>query len=46
MNLAARYADRTLGMRDGQLVLDRRSGRMEQDEVQRVYGSAMEEAFA
>lgn len=46
VNLAARYADRTLGMRDGRLVLDRKSGRMERDEVEAVYGSAMEEAFA
>ena len=46
VNLAARYADRTIGMRDGQLVLDRKAGRMENDEVEAVYGSAMEEAFA
>ena len=46
VNLAARYADRTLGMRDGRLVLDRPLGRMERDEVEAVYGAAMEEAFA
>jgi phosphonate transport system ATP-binding protein len=46
VNLAGRYADRILGMRDGELVLDRRSGRLEQDEVRAVYGAAMEEAFA
>ena len=46
VNLAARYADRTLGMREGRLVLDRKSGRMEHDEVRDVYGGEMEEAFA
>ena len=46
VNLAGRYADRILGMREGELVLDRRSGRLEQDEVRIVYGAAMEEAFA
>lgn len=46
VNLAGRYADRTIGMRDGRLVLDRPLGKMERDEVEAVYGAAMEEAFA
>jgi len=46
VNLAGRYADRTLGMREGRLVLDRKSGRMEHGEVRELYGGEMEEAFA
>ncbi len=45
VNLAGRYADRTLGMRDGVLVLDRGTGQLENDEVETVYGTEMEEAF-
>ena len=33
-------------MRDGRLVLDRPLGKMEREEVEAVYGAAMEEAFA
>ncbi len=46
VNLAGRYADRTLGMREGRLVLDRKSGRMEHGEVRELYGGEMAEAFA
>lgn len=46
VNLASRYADRILGMREGRLVLDRISGSMERDDVEAVYGAAMQEAFA
>lgn len=46
VNLAGRYADRILGMREGQLVIDRASGRLERDEIEQVYGTDMEEAFA
>lgn len=45
VNLADRYADRILGVREGRLVLDGRSGDLSRDEIEAVYGSAVQEAF-
>ena len=46
VNLADRYADRILGVREGRLVLDGRSGDLGRDEIEAVYGSAVQEAFS
>ncbi|MDR3566338.1 MAG: phosphonate ABC transporter ATP-binding protein [Negativicutes bacterium] len=40
IELAGRYADRIVGLRDGGLVLDKRGGAMTPWEVERVYGGA------
>ncbi|MGH3146195.1 MAG: phosphonate ABC transporter ATP-binding protein [Rubrobacter sp.] len=46
VNLADRYADRILGVREGRLVLDGRSGDLGRDEIEAVYGGAVQEAFS
>lgn len=45
VNLAGRYADRILGVRDGRLVLDGRSGDLDREEVEEVYGPEVQEAL-
>ena len=45
VNLADRYADRILGVREGRLVLDGRPGDLGRGEVEAVYGPAVQEAF-
>jgi phosphonate transport system ATP-binding protein len=44
VNLAGRYADRILGVRDGELVLDGRAGELSPEEIERVYGVEYREA--
>lgn len=46
VNLAASYADRILGIREGELVLDGRSGELSPEEIERVYGAAVQEALS
>lgn len=44
VNLAGRYADRVLGIRDGELVLDGRAGEVDDEEINRVYSAPAREA--
>lgn len=46
VNLASRYADRILGIREGKLVLNGRTGDLDQDRIEQVYGVAVKEALA
>jgi len=45
VNLAERYADRVLGFRDGELVLDGKMDEVDQDDIDRVYRTAAQEAL-
>ena len=46
VNLAGRYADRILGIREGRVVLDGRAGDLSRKKIENVYGAAVEEAIA
>ena len=46
VNLAGRYSDRLLGVRDGRLVLEGRVSDLGQDEIEEVYGLETREALS